>query len=140
MYKGLMPFEQFREANNKPPRIITTLNQEEKNMNVIFKDDATVLIRFAVNDIVTMKKQEIADYLLGKYDDGMVFYNSIINERQLLMSYLPFIHTIVINDYSNERKLEENEIKLIFERSSLANPSPITIGVSQELHDFLSKR
>ena len=109
-------------------------------MNVIFKDDATVLVRFAMNDIEKIKKQKIADYLLGKYDNGMIFYNSPINERQLLMSYLPFIHTIVINDYSNERKLDENEIKLIFESSSLANPSPITISVSQELHDFLSQR
>lgn len=105
-------------------------------MNVRFLD-ATVTMRYDNYARSVKKKQEIADYLLGKKDQGMMIFKAPINERELLMSYLPFIHAIAFFD--PEIKLEKYEIKLEFMKSSLASPSNVILQVSPELYYYLQQ-
>lgn len=104
-------------------------------MKVIFKEKETITLRFDVDYVEKMSKQHIADYLMGKYDQGTIYCTALINERQILMAYLPFVHTIGF--YDPEMKLTRNQIKLVFEGSTLANPSPVILEVSDELYKFL---
>ena len=87
---------------------------------------------------ICFSKNEIADYLMGKYDEGMIIYQNPINERSLLMSYLPFIESIGVNPFPQGEK-KGNWILLKFESSSICNPSDTYVEVSDELYKFLSK-
>ena len=97
-----------------------------------------LIISYSPFDSVKKKKQDIADYLMGKYDNGMIVCSTPVNERQLLMSYLPFIRTISFG--GGNTVLDKNEIELLFESSSLSRPTPIVLEVSTQLYEFLYKR
>ena len=108
-------------------------------MNVVFDENAVVYVRFSIYDKVTIKKQEIADYILGKNNNVKCVREPVISERSMLMFYLPFIREIVINDYdsSQVRKIKDNEIKLNFINTEF---SSITITISKDLKDFICGR
>ena len=118
--------------------MIYYLHQEENKMEVFFEGKKVVYVRHDYDYTVEMSKQEIADFLTGKGTNNFVIERNAIQERTLMMAYLPFISHIFLNNfYSDEwKKLNDNEIKIIFHNT--AN-SPIIITVSKELHDFLSR-
>ena len=110
------------------------------NVRFVEKDceKAEVYINYKPFEKIKRRKQEIADFLMGKDDDNITIYNTPINERQLLLSYLPFIRSISFE--GPDLDLGENEIEITFERSSLSRPTPIVIEVSPELYNFLYKK
>lgn len=110
-------------------------------MKVFFDEKQAVTIAYNPFSLKKMKKQDIADYLMGLHDNGnLVLYNSAINERQLMMSYLPFIHTISFCKYFTDIDLEKNQLEITFESSSLSKPSPVILEVSDEMYNFLYNR
>ena len=72
---------------------------------------------------------------MGKYDEGMHLYmGTPINDRALLMSYLPFISSIGVKENGEKR------LVLKFKGSSLGMPSDVELKVSDKLYDFLSEK
>ena len=107
-------------------------------MKVFIDEKETLKIAYSPFEAKMMTKQKLADYLMGKYDEGMTIYNSAINERMTLMSWLPFMHTIAITTrYLSNAPLGKNKIEIAFVSSTLAKPSNIMLEVSEELYKFL---
>lgn len=107
-------------------------------MDVIFDKDEALYLKYSLEKTKKMPKQDAADYLMGKFDEGKIYWNTPINERQLMLSYLPFMHSISFYDPVIE--LQEYQFKVIFKPSSLMNISPVTLKVSEEMYNFFYNR
>lgn len=104
-------------------------------MNIRFNRYATILVSFAEMDYEDVRKEYIADYLLGKLDKNIVISNSLINERQTLIDWLPFIDHIFL--YSDEDViLDKNEIAITFKNDV---SDMVIMKVSDEFYNFLLK-
>ena len=106
-------------------------------MRIIIDENEKIALKIGCNIVKKISKQEIADYLMGKYDKGMPFNNNE-RDRMLIMSFLPYLHTIAFEYPGYE--LEENQILLLFESSSLCNPSPIVLEVENAFYKFLYEK
>ena len=102
-------------------------------MNFKFNEDDTILIAFDVYDYEEKYRISFAEYLLGKYDKNLVLSNSQVNERQTLLSWLPFIDSIFIYGET----LDKNEIAIVFKSDII---DTIVMEVSDDLYSFLTQR
>lgn len=112
-------------------------------MNVFFTSKETIMLSpdGYPADYTMIPKQEIANYLLGKYDEGMVLYmGTPINERALLMSYLPFVIAIGMEVAFPDEDVKGKCILLKIKSGLASAPMDVYVEVSDELYAFLAKK
>lgn len=106
-------------------------------MKIFFGDNEKVALKIGGKTVNVVEKQAIADYLMGKYDRGMVLANIQI-DRMLIISFLPYLNAIAFEFPGYE--LKENQILLLFENSTLCKPSPTILEVESKFYKFLCEK